>query len=78
MFVLYWSTEVNESAAAALGVEVVDEIGDSFMQYQADNIDYASRILDGYRSVHVMGQIATFTPGRLYQLDLKLPGTKWT
>ena len=28
-----------------------------------DNVDHATRTLDGHGAVHVMGQMATFTPG---------------
>ena len=52
----------RRSAAATRGVDVIEDLSDSFVQYQADNIDHASRTLDGYGSVHVMGQMATFTP----------------
>ena len=52
----------RRSAAATQGVDVIEDLSDSFVQYQADNIDHASRTLDGYGSVHVMGQMATFTP----------------
>ena len=40
----------------------MNEIGDSFAQYQADNVDHASKTLDGNGAIHVMGQMATFTP----------------
>ena len=52
----------RRSSAATQGVDVIEDLSDSFVQYQADNIDHASRTLDGYGSVHVMGQMATFTP----------------
>ena len=52
----------RRSAVATQGVDVIEDLSDSFVQYQADNIDHASRTLDGYGSVHVMGQMATFTP----------------
>jgi len=57
------ASKYRRSAAATLGVDLIDDIGDSFVQYQADNIDHASKTLDGYGTVHVMGQMATFTPG---------------
>ena len=34
----------------------------SSSQYQSHNVDHASRTLDGYGSVHIVGQVATFTP----------------
>ena len=52
----------RRSAAATRGVDVIEDLSDSFVQYQADNIYHASRTLDDYGSVHVMGQMATFTP----------------
>ena len=42
-------------------IDLLEEVTRSFLQYQADNIDHASRTIDGYSSVHIMGQIATFT-----------------
>ena len=56
------ASRYRSSAAATQGVDVITGIGDSFVQYQADNIDHGSKTLDGYGSVHVMGQMATFTP----------------
>lgn len=50
------------NAATTQGVDVVDELGDTFVQYQDDNIDHASRTQDGHGSIHVMGQMATFKP----------------
>ena len=35
----------------------------SMQIYQADNVDHASKTMDGNDTVHVMGQMATFTPG---------------
>ena len=58
-------TEANKyrgNAAEVQGVDLPEEVAGSFLQYQADNVDHASRTLDGYGSVHVMGQMATFTP----------------
>ena len=51
-------------AAATRGtcIDVIEDMCDSFVHYQADNMDHASRTLDGHGSVHVMGQMATFTP----------------
>ena len=56
------ATKYRKSTAATTGVDVIDDVGEAFVQYQADNIDHASCTLDGYGSVHVMGQMATFTP----------------
>ena len=41
------------------GVDAINEIADTFVQYQADNV--ASTTLDGSGAIHVMGQMATFT-----------------
>ncbi len=56
------ASKYRRSAAATHGVDVINDIGDSFIQYQADNVDHASKTLDGCGAVHVMGQMATFTP----------------
>ena len=37
----------RKNAATTQGVDLVNEIGDSFAQYQADNVDHASKTLDG-------------------------------
>ena len=50
------------NGAAVQEFELPEEVSWSFIQYQADNVDHASRTLDGHGSVHVMVQIATFTP----------------
>ena len=58
-------TEANKyrsNAAAVQEVDLPEEVAGSFVQYQADNVDHASRTLDGYGSIHVMGQMVTFTP----------------
>jgi len=52
----------RRNAAATHGVDVIDEVSGSFCQYQADNIDHDTRTMDGSGTVHVMGQMATFTP----------------
>ena len=44
-------------------MDQIEAIENAFVQYQADNVDHACKTLDGYGSVHVMGQLATFTPG---------------
>ena len=51
----------RKNAATTQGVDLVNEIGDSFAQYQADNVDHASKTLDGNGVIPVMGQMATFT-----------------
>ena len=56
------STTYRENAATAQGVDLNDEIVKTFMQYQADNIDHASKTLESSGTVHVMGQMVTFTP----------------
>ena len=43
-------------------INLPEEVTKSFLQYKADNIDHASMTLDGYGSVHVMGQVTIFTP----------------
>ena len=50
------------NASVVQGIDLPEEVTRSFLQYQADNVDHASRTLDGCGSVHVMGQVATFTP----------------
>lgn len=57
------ANKYRTNAAAVQGVDLPEEATNSFLQYQADNVDHASRTLDGHGSVHVMGQMATFTPG---------------
>ena len=52
----------RKNAATTQGVDLVNEIGDSFAHYQADNVDHAGKTLDGNGAIHVMGQMATFTP----------------
>ena len=56
------ANKYRTNAAAVQRVDLPEEVTRSFLQYQADNVDHASRTLDGHGSVHVMGQIATFTP----------------
>ena len=58
-------TEANKyrgNAAAEQSVDLPEEVATSFIQYQADNVDHASRTLDGNGTIHVMGQMVTFTP----------------
>lgn len=58
-------TEANKyrsNAAVVQDVDLPEQVACSFLQYQADNVDHASRTLDGHGSIHVMGQMATFTP----------------
>lgn len=43
-------------------MDILGDISDTFGQYQADNVDHASRTLDGSGTIHVMGQMVTFTP----------------
>ena len=52
----------RKNAATSQGIDLPYEVNDTFIQYQADNIDHASNTLDGSDSVHVMGQMATLTP----------------
>ena len=59
-------TEANKyrsNASVVQGVDLPEQVAGSFLQYQADNVDHAYRTLDGHGSIHVMGQMATFTPG---------------
>ena len=56
------ATKYRKNAAATQGVDIINDIANTFGQYQADNVDHASKTLDGYGSIHVMGQMATFTP----------------
>lgn len=58
-------TEANKyrsNAAVVQGDNLPEQVAHSFLQYQADNVDHASRTLDGHGSIHVMGQMATLTP----------------
>ena len=57
------ANKYRSNASAVQGVDLPEEVSQTFVQYQADNVDHASRTLDGHGSIHVMGQIATFTPG---------------
>ena len=41
---------------------MIDNISETFLQYQGDNVDHASRTLDGSGTIHLMGQMATFSP----------------
>ena len=50
-------------SATKQGVDISSDITDVFLQYQADNIDHANKTLDGNDTIHVMDQMATFTPG---------------
>lgn len=43
-------------------MDLPEEVANASLQYQADDVDHISRILDGHGSVHVMRLIATFTP----------------
>lgn len=61
----------RQNAAQAQGVDIIHDIGDAFGQYQADNVDHASRTLDGNDAVHVMGMMATFTPA--IKVQRKIP-----
>ena len=56
------ANKYRTNAAAVQGVDLPEEVTRSFLQYQADNVDHACKTLDGHGSVHVMGQMATFTP----------------
>ena len=57
------ASKYRKNAATTQGNDVIDEVSNTFVQYQADNIDHATNTLDGYGTIHVMGQMATFTPG---------------
>lgn len=58
------ASRYTKNAASSHGVDILGDISDTFVQYQADNIDHVSRTLDGSGKIHVMGQMATFTPAR--------------
>ena len=53
----YW-----KNTAFSQGIYIIGEISGTFGQYPADNVDHACRTLDGSDTIHVMGQMATFTP----------------
>ena len=40
---------------------MISEAADTFCQYMADIIDHDSRTIDGSGTIHIMGQMATFT-----------------
>ena len=42
------------NATVVQGIDLTEKVTRSFLQYQADNVDYASRTIDGYSSVHIM------------------------
>lgn len=57
------ASKYRRNAATTQDVDLrIEEIADTFVQYQADNVDHASTTLDGCGSIHVMGQMGTFTP----------------
>lgn len=56
------ASNYRQNAATTHGFDVIDEFADTFVQYQADNVDHVSRTLDGSGTIHVMGQMGTFTP----------------
>ena len=56
------ASKYRTNAATVQGVDVIGDIEDVFVQFQSDNVDHASRTLDGYGSINVMCQMATFTP----------------
>ena len=51
----------RRSAAATHGVDMISEAADTFCQYMADIIDHDSRTIDGSGTIHIMGQMVTFT-----------------
>ena len=57
------ATKYRQSSATTQGVDISSDITDVFVQYEADNIDHANKTLDGNDTIHVMDQMATFTPG---------------
>ena len=44
------------------GVDAFSDIERTLIQYMADNIDHATKSLDGSGVVHVMVEMMTFTP----------------
>ena len=56
------ASRYRKNAASSQGVDILGDISNTFGQYQADNVDHASRTLDGSGTIHVMRQMATFTP----------------
>ena len=71
-------SETNKYRATVVqGIDIPEELTKSFLQYKADNIDHASRTLDGYGSVHVMGQITTFTPVKFHDSRWTLLNIRW-
>jgi hypothetical protein len=51
------ASKYRKNAATTQGVDIINEIADTFVQYQADNVDHDSKTLDGYGTIHVMGNI---------------------
>lgn len=49
-------------SAVVQGTDVHNHSPDSFLQYAADNVDHNIRTLDGEKTFHGMGIIATITP----------------
>ena len=56
------ANKYRSNAAVVQGVDLPEQVACSFLQYEADNVDHAYRTLDGHGSIHLMGQMATFTP----------------
>ena len=49
----------------------IDSRNGEFLQWSADNVDHNLVTIDGKNSIHIMGIIATVTPGRF--ADVKIP-----
>lgn len=47
----------RRNAALTQGDDMTGAITDNFVQFQADNVDHATKTLDGHGPIHVMGQM---------------------
>ena len=50
------ANKYRTNATVVQGIDLPEEVTRSFLQYQADNVDHASRTIDGYSSVDIVGQ----------------------
>ena len=68
------ANKYRSNASVVQGVDLPEDVASSFLQYQADNVDHVYRTLDGHGSIHVMGQMGTFTPA--IQCTRRIPRLK--
>ena len=48
------ASKYRPNAAPVKGVDVTGDFGGAFVQFQVDNVDDASKTIDGYGSTHVI------------------------